>query len=150
LTYPKDSARIARLSAVSSDYLLRAEAAALAHDTNGVATILSRQLQRRQNSTQRISADARYYEALAWLAIGDTTNARRWLSPLLDGTRWSPSMAFRPLTVGPTIRGLLLLNSLTLPSEERLMTDRWHGIISALWVSADPPLRALLSASVHR
>ena len=150
LTYPKDSARIARLAAVSGDYLLRAEAAALARDANGVVTILSRQLQRRQNSTQSISADARYYEALAWLAIGDTASAQRWLSPLLDGTTWSTYVAFRPLTVGPTIRGLLLLNSLKLPSEERLMSDRWHSVISGLWVSADPPLRALVSASVHR
>ena len=149
LTYPKDSVRIVRLSVVSGDYLLRAEAAALARDSNGVATILSRQLQRRQNSTQTISADARYYEALAWLAVRDTTNARRWLSPLLEGARWSPSMAFRPLTVGPTIRGLLLLNTLTLPHDDSVKSKRWHHVITTLWASADSPLRGLLTGPKH-
>ena len=150
LAFPTDSTRIARLAAVSDDYLLRAEAAALTHDTNGVATILRRRLKPGQSSTQNISADVRYLEALAWLAIGDTTNAHNWLSPLLDGTRWSPSVAFRPLTVGPTIRGLLLLNTLTMPEADRVRSDQWHRVITTLWASADPPLRALLTAPKHR
>jgi len=142
LAFPNQSQWVDRLAESSGDYLLRAERAAVVHDTSNVRAILSRQLDRRGNGLTNVSPDARLLEAQVWLAIGDSTQCRVWLAPLLARSTWSTSVAYDAVSVASVLRGLVLLSRVGATSpDDRRLESQWVATVATLWSAADPPLK---------
>lgn len=141
--FPLDSARVVRLAKASSDYVLRAESAALTGDTAGARSILLRQLSRR--GTVIPTPDALYAEARVWLMIGDSARSRSWLDPLLERNAWLTSFPHTTVMVASLVRCLVLSAELAAAGGDRKTAAEWARAMAVLWATADEPLRSQAS-----
>jgi tRNA A-37 threonylcarbamoyl transferase component Bud32 len=143
LTYPLDSMRIARLAKISGDYVLEAQAAALARDGRTVRSIL--RTKQRVRPAGDVTPDAVYPESRAWLAIGQRDVAAEWLDPVLTRRGWLELMLNDPIGTGALLRSVILRAEVANALKDGTLARRYAMIVVELWANSDVELSPYLT-----
>jgi len=143
LTYPLDSMRIARLAKISGDYVLEAQAAALARDGRTVRSIL--RTKQRVRPAGDVPPDAVYPESRAWLAIGQRDVAAEWLDPVLTRRGWLELMLNDPIGTGALLRSVILRAEVANALKDGTLARRYAMIVVELWANSDVELSPYLT-----
>jgi hypothetical protein len=117
----------------------------------GDSTSVREFLRRRSSRSGAIPAaqasiDAVYHEALAFLALGDSTQARGHLDDWLGGLQLARrSLVWQAAQAGTFVRAMALRAELAARQGDRATARYWAQAVIALWSDADPGLRPLVA-----
>jgi tetratricopeptide (TPR) repeat protein len=138
----------ARRLAPSGDYLIQSRVAlADGHPELARQRLTEVQLRRRGKIRGYVAPDAIVPESRVWLALGDSSAARRLLDDVLrDAPYWAPATPGEPdnaLTIAWAIRAMVARAQLATNTSE---ARTWARAVLALWDGADRDLQPTVNA----
>jgi serine/threonine protein kinase len=129
-------------TAGSGDYVLRLQGLIATRDYSAARGILeARRAARGLSGTSAVSPDAVLAEARAWLAMGDSSQAARWLDPLLESQNWLELLIVNSAAAGALIQACLLRYQLAAASGQADVARKWGSFVRSLWDAGDPEIR---------